>query len=102
VPAPLPLLTIAQVAERLGCSPKTVRRIIVRGELRVVALTQDARGDRVREVDLEAFIASRLTIRGAVSYRPSVTPLRRPPLQSALRADQELMRRLEPKRKRRK
>jgi excisionase family DNA binding protein len=53
-----PLLTIKQVAATLGASEKTVRRRIESGELPVM---QDGRLLRVRQVDLRAFIAARIS-----------------------------------------
>jgi excisionase family DNA binding protein len=37
------LLTIAQAAAELSCSPKTVRRIIDHGEIKVVRIGETAR-----------------------------------------------------------
>jgi excisionase family DNA binding protein len=50
-------LTVSEVAEDLGISPKTVRRIIDRGELVAYQLT--ARKTYVLRRDLSAFIESR-------------------------------------------
>jgi excisionase family DNA binding protein len=50
-------MTLAEVAERLRCSTKTVRRRIASGELRAARI---ARGVWViREEDLAAFLAER-------------------------------------------
>ncbi len=50
------LLKPSDVAERLNVSMKTVRRIINKGELIVVATSDDARGDRIEPEELERFI----------------------------------------------
>lgn len=54
---PEKLMTVEQVAERCECSAKTIRRAINAGSLVVVRLGQSAKSDRVRESDLQAFIA---------------------------------------------
>jgi excisionase family DNA binding protein len=48
------LLTLTEVAERLGCSPKTVRRRIDEGAL---SIFRDGRLVRVTEADLRRYIA---------------------------------------------
>ena len=48
-----PLLSIAQVADRLGLSPKTVRRRIVDDDLQVHRL---GRSLRISEADLRAYL----------------------------------------------
>jgi excisionase family DNA binding protein len=52
--APLPLRSVRDAASLLGVSPKTVRRLIARGDLEAVRI-----GSRVliREADLKAFVA---------------------------------------------
>ena len=58
VPATGPrLLTLAQVAERLTLSPRSVRVLLARGVLPVVQLTTRRRA--VSEADLVAWIAAR-------------------------------------------
>jgi len=52
------LLTIREVAAQLGCSTKTVRRLITSGTLRAVRLGRDWRID---DLDLRAFIEMRRT-----------------------------------------
>jgi excisionase family DNA binding protein len=52
------LLTIGQVAERLGCSIVTVKRRIRSGALPAFV---DGRLVRVREADLTRYIAERVT-----------------------------------------
>lgn len=52
--AVVPLLTIKQVAAALTCCTKTVRRLIEKKELAVVKC---GRFVRVRQDDLESFIA---------------------------------------------
>ena len=54
--ARLPLLTIDQVAERLGVSAKTIRRWVKQGDLPIHRL---GRGLRVTETDFERFLAAR-------------------------------------------
>lgn len=58
------LLTIANVADRLSCSTRHVRRIIASGELPVIAIGSGSRGDRVREEDLGSYITRKLRTRG--------------------------------------
>jgi excisionase family DNA binding protein len=50
------LLTLAQAAERLSVSTKTLRRIIERGDLPVVRLGPDGKSDRVEKGDLDNYI----------------------------------------------
>ncbi len=56
------LLTTEQVAERLQLHWQTVLAYIKRGELKAVKL---GRGYRIREVDLERFLAARERIKAA-------------------------------------
>lgn len=63
-PAQLPvqLLPIAAAAERLGCSPMHVYRLVSSGELRAVDVSRKGAGKsktRVRSDDLDAYIESR-------------------------------------------
>jgi excisionase family DNA binding protein len=51
------LLSAAEVAELLGCSPTTVKRRLAEGALPVF---RDARLVRVREGDLRRYIAERV------------------------------------------
>ena len=53
---PVQLLTIAQAAERLALSRRTVERLIERRELRAVRF---GRSVRVTERELAAFVAAR-------------------------------------------
>lgn len=50
------LLTVEQVAERLGASGWTVRRWLREGKLKGRKIGGDRLGYRVKESDLEAFI----------------------------------------------
>ncbi len=50
-----PLLTVAEVASYLQVSIRTVRRLIVSGELKVIRI---GRAIRVQKTALRAFIAS--------------------------------------------
>lgn len=66
------LLTVPQVADRLGCSVATVKRRVRTGELPAY---RDGRLVRVRELDLDRYIAehvTRATGRGS-SRRAGVT-----------------------------
>lgn len=54
------LLTVEDVAERLGMTQETVRRWLRKGDLRGVRLAKRL-GWRIRERDLEAFIEDHLT-----------------------------------------
>ena len=68
-PTPPPLLTVAQVAQRLAVDQSTVRRLIQRGTLTGRKLGGCV---RVREEDLEAYIdASKIT-----AATPTPTPSR--------------------------
>lgn len=49
------LLTYEQVAERLHCTVRTVRRLVAAGELRVIRPTKKP---LVSERELEAFVAA--------------------------------------------
>ncbi len=53
---PVQLLTLAQVAQRLALSRRTVQRLIAAGELRAVRF---GRAVRVTERELAAFVAAR-------------------------------------------
>jgi excisionase family DNA binding protein len=57
MPEPQQLLTIAQVADRLQLSRRTVYRLVRRGLLRVVHVTP--RRVRFRPADLDAYVAAR-------------------------------------------
>ena len=52
------LLTIKEAAAHLNVSPRTVRKAIDSGALKVVRLTQTRRGDRIHPDDLETYINS--------------------------------------------
>ena len=52
---PVELLSIAETAEHLGLHPKTVERMIRRGELPAIRIG-DRKGIRVRADDLQEFI----------------------------------------------
>jgi excisionase family DNA binding protein len=54
MPAPIPLLSVRAVAELLGVSTKTVRRLIGRGDL---AAHRIGGSLRVSEADLRAYLA---------------------------------------------
>lgn len=62
------LLTLAQVAERLGCSRATVRRRVGDGSLPTF---RDGRIVRVREDDLRRFVVERVA---RTSSRSSSSP----------------------------
>lgn len=51
------LLTIAQAAERSGCSVKTLRRAISAGDLAAVRLGSGPKSDRIHPADLSAWWA---------------------------------------------
>jgi excisionase family DNA binding protein len=53
---PARLLSLPEVADRLGCSIRTLRRRIATGEL---AIIRDGRLIRVRPEDLERYIQQR-------------------------------------------
>jgi excisionase family DNA binding protein len=53
---PDPLMTFDEVAERLRISPKTVRRMVQRGELRSVLISK--RRSLVKESHVEHYIAA--------------------------------------------
>jgi len=57
--ASAPLLTLADVAERLQCSTKTVKRRIEAGDLPVI---RDGRMVRVHPDDLERYIRARRSL----------------------------------------
>lgn len=57
-PPPQALLRIEEVARVLGCHPRTVRRIIKRGELAVVR-QRGVRGQRVHPEALDAYVRDR-------------------------------------------
>lgn len=59
------LLTIRQAAEKLAVSPKTIRRAIDSGRLKVRRLGQSAKSERIHPNDLEAFLDSCLYTREA-------------------------------------
>lgn len=62
------LLTVSDVAARLGCSTRTVRRRIASGDLRAI---RDRGLVRVSERELERFVATRLSPTGAAVSAPS-------------------------------
>ena len=55
------MLSIKEVAARLGTSPDSVRRWIRNGELRAVRLGRTKAGYRVDPADLQSFLAARQT-----------------------------------------
>ena len=55
--AEAPLLTLGEVARRLGISPRSLARLIAAGELPVVRLS--ARVVRISPADLDTYIESR-------------------------------------------
>lgn len=59
------LLTVAEVAAELRCEPRTVRRMIARGDLPVVRINQ--RMQRVRRQDLDGLTQARLRRAGAAT-----------------------------------
>lgn len=75
------LLTLAQVAEQLAVSLRTVERLVARGELAVVRVGRQV---RVRPQDMDAYLdAARLpttaerrraTLRALPSPRPALRP----------------------------
>jgi excisionase family DNA binding protein len=52
------LLTVSQVAERMQANPETVRRWLRSGRLRGVLPGGDRLGWRIRESELQRFLAS--------------------------------------------
>jgi len=58
------LLTIKEAAAHLNVSPRTVRKAIDAGALKVVRLTQTRRGDRIHPDDLETYINSNRVFMG--------------------------------------
>lgn len=62
-------LTTAEVAERLRVTEDTVRRWIRNGDLPVLNLGGFRAGHRIRDADLEAFIAERYGPRGKTTRR---------------------------------
>lgn len=54
---PQGFLSVAQVAERLGCSAMTVRRLVSQGLLEAVLPRGRTRGMLVSEAALERFLA---------------------------------------------
>jgi excisionase family DNA binding protein len=61
------LLTFQQAAERLHCSPRTLRRRVAAGALPVVV---DVRLVRIRETDLVRYVDERRTVRVAERAEP--------------------------------
>lgn len=57
------LLTIPEVAQKLACCERTVRRAIDAGKLRVVRLGRSGKSDRVHPDDLDLYVASLRTMR---------------------------------------
>lgn len=56
------LLTVTEVAERLGVSVRTARRLVEGGTVRSVKLGKERRSPRrVRPSDLDAYILASLT-----------------------------------------
>ncbi len=53
IAVPSPLLTVAQTAERLQLSPRSIRRLIATGALTVHRL---GRAVRIAEIDLAQFL----------------------------------------------
>ena len=58
---PEALLTVSEVAERLNCSSKTVRRLIVTGDLEAVRIGPAGRLVRVSEQALRIYLAGQDT-----------------------------------------
>jgi len=58
------LLTIKEAATHLNVSPRTVRKAIDSGALKVVRLTQTRWGDRIHPDDLETYINSNRVFMG--------------------------------------
>jgi len=56
------LLTLAEAGEFLGCSEKTIGRRVATGELPVF---RDGRIVRVRQLDLDRYVAERVSRRAA-------------------------------------
>src|SRR6478609_1586035 len=59
------LLTIEQAAEDLQCSPKTLRRAIKTGRLKVARLGSSPKSDRIHPDDLEQYINHSRALRGS-------------------------------------
>jgi excisionase family DNA binding protein len=79
-PADDPLLTDAEVAERLACSPTTAKRLRYNRELSTVHVS--ARSVRVRASDLDAYLAR--NTEGAIAEQPrSNGGVGKPPAASA-------------------
>jgi excisionase family DNA binding protein len=73
------LLTLAEAAQLVGCSTKTLRRRVASGALTVF---RDGRLVRVPEEALAAYVRSR-TARPAPGYRPKPAAVHRGPSHSA-------------------
>ena len=58
-PNPEPLLSVTEVAERLNCSAKTVRRLIATGQLEAVRIGPANRLVRVSERAYRSYLALR-------------------------------------------
>lgn len=56
-PKPEALLTVSEVAERLNCSSKTVRRLIANGDLEALRIGPSSRLVRVSERALRVYLA---------------------------------------------
>lgn len=54
-PAPMPLLSAKEVAQRLNLSLRTVRRLIASGALATIRIGSSV---RISEADLQAFVAA--------------------------------------------
>ena len=67
------LLTVPDVAERLAVSPRTVKRVLARGELPVVRV---GRLVRVRDEDLHRFLAARTYALGSATVAAGGVTLR--------------------------
>jgi excisionase family DNA binding protein len=63
------LLSYIEAAHRLGCSPRTVARRVASGEL--AAFRDGARIRRIRELDLERYIAQRTSRQPVTAHRAS-------------------------------
>jgi excisionase family DNA binding protein len=66
----MPLLTVDQAAERLGTSPRFIRRLIAE---RRIAFAKLGKHIRIDSADLDAFVAA-----GRVAPAGSVGPVREP------------------------
>lgn len=66
-----PLMTVMQVAKRLAVSPQTVKRLVVSGELRAMAVAGGSRLLRFRREDVEAFVSGSRQP-SAVSSQPAI------------------------------